>query len=140
MEISISSPSLRSSASTTAAGRRTAKLLPHLQTCIKDIPNLLYIHASLDPTRRLMFQPDLTSGSSDFLIIRVNQFIELSDAEVRRLAQADHNSLLAFHFARRVGDLFGNFARHNHEAVLIRMNQVARFDQKIADLHRLPEV
>jgi hypothetical protein len=37
MEISISSPSLRSRASTTAAGSRTAKLLPHLETCITDI-------------------------------------------------------------------------------------------------------
>src|SRR6266851_866408 len=52
MEISISSPSLRSSASTTTAGRRTAKLLPHLETCIKDIPKLLYIHTSLGATPR----------------------------------------------------------------------------------------
>src|SRR5260370_28656880 len=50
MEISISSPSLRSSASTTTAGRRTARLLPHLETCIKDIPELLYIHTSLEAT------------------------------------------------------------------------------------------
>src|SRR6202789_683321 len=35
IEISISSPSLRSSASTTTAGRRTAKLLPHLETRMK---------------------------------------------------------------------------------------------------------
>src|SRR5437868_5743751 len=48
MEISISSPSSRSSASTTTAGRRTAKLLPHLETCIKDIPSLLYIYTSLE--------------------------------------------------------------------------------------------
>src|SRR5260221_2837793 len=51
MELSISSPSLRSRASTITAGRRTAKLLPHLETCIEDIPNLLYIHASLEATR-----------------------------------------------------------------------------------------
>src|SRR5258707_445165 len=50
MEISILSPSLRSSASTTTAGRRTAKLLPHLETCIKDIPNLLYTRTSLEAT------------------------------------------------------------------------------------------
>src|SRR5437879_4773553 len=55
MEISISSPSLRSSASTTTAGRRTAKLLPHLETCINDIPSLLYIHTSLEA-----IVPDLT--------------------------------------------------------------------------------
>src|SRR3546814_7181042 len=32
--MSISSPSVSSSASTTAAGRRTARLLPHLATCM----------------------------------------------------------------------------------------------------------
>src|SRR6266478_552212 len=58
MEISISSPSLRSRASTTTAGRRTAKLLPHLETCIKDIPNPLYIHASLEATCRRYYQRD----------------------------------------------------------------------------------
>src|SRR5262249_16681303 len=57
MEISISSPSLRSSASTTTAGRRTAKLLPHLETCIKDIPSPLYIHTSLDATVRDSYHP-----------------------------------------------------------------------------------
>src|SRR5271154_1428282 len=51
MEISISSPSLRSRASTTTAGRRTAKLLPHLETCIKDIPKLLCIHTRWQATR-----------------------------------------------------------------------------------------
>src|ERR1700731_4836524 len=40
MRISIWSPSLRSSASTTAVGNRTARLLPHFDTCIG--PSLIY--------------------------------------------------------------------------------------------------
>ncbi len=47
--ISISSPSLRSRASTTVLGRRTAKLLPHLATRIRIYQTPLYIRGRLLP-------------------------------------------------------------------------------------------
>src|SRR5580704_8764654 len=71
MEISISSPSLRSSASTTAAGRRTAKLLPHLETCIEDIPDPLYIHASLEATKRERSTSINTPAETDLCFVGV---------------------------------------------------------------------